>query len=227
MRRVWIVRHGATSWSGIRYCGRIDLGLNLLGRRQAREVAAWLASRVDPGATIHVSPMRRTVDTAASIAAAIDGRLLLDPRLREASFGAAEGLTFEAFEDGWPELAASLIAGRFPIDWPNGESAAAQVDRVTAAWHEIQAPRGDPMRNPAGGAVVDTLIVTHGGPARLILDRAAGPEAACLAIGPGEVVAMDERDIDGPGPRWRVTERWRPKETNATREEHPTMTTHR
>ena len=99
MVEVILVRHAATAWSGVRYCGVSDPPLSPTGLGEARWLAATLAGDLPPNTRIVSSPSRRAVATASAIVDA--GRLPgveLDPRWREADVGVAEGRTFEELE---------------------------------------------------------------------------------------------------------------------------------
>ena len=94
MVEVILVRHAATAWSGVRYCGVSDPPLSPTGLGEARWLAATLAGDLPPNTRIVSSPSRRAVATASAIVDA--GRLPgveLDPRWREADVGVAEGRT--------------------------------------------------------------------------------------------------------------------------------------
>jgi broad specificity phosphatase PhoE len=66
--RLWLVRHGRTAWNGSRFLGRADVGLDPVGRAQARAAARALAT--EPVDVVWTSPLRRASATAAEIAAA-------------------------------------------------------------------------------------------------------------------------------------------------------------
>ena len=124
------------------------------------------------------SPRVRATATAAAIVAAL-GRpatsIDLDERWAEADCGLAEGRTFAELEASIPDLAAALARGATEIDWPGGETAAALVKRVTAAWREVtQASR-------------PVVIVSHAGPLRIALALASGVSVDTVAfLAPGE-----------------------------------------
>lgn len=173
--RIWLVRHAATSWSGMRYCGRSDPALSGAGRRDAQVLAAQLGVRID-GAVVLSAPARRARDTAALL-----GRpLRVDERLREVDFGDAEGLTFDELTARYPGLARRLAAGATDIDWPGGERSAELERRTGELWHELV----------AGGR--DAVIVSHGGPLRSLTRHALGRE---VTLAPCEHVVAD-------GPPW-------------------------
>lgn len=189
MRRLYLVRHGATAWSGARYCGRTDLPLSAPGERQVDALAHWLADRLR-GPAVYASTALRARSTAARVAEATGGRLVLDERLREQHFGDAEGLTFDEVAAGWPAIASALVRGEFRVDWPRGERWADFAARVVEAWREI----ADDAR------ASDVIVVSHGGPIRRLLELAVGPgEALRPAVEVGAVVTLVRA-----GARWRL-----------------------
>jgi broad specificity phosphatase PhoE len=171
--RAILVRHAATTWSGVRYSGRSDPWLSPAGRAQAAALAAEVAADLRPGEAVCLvsSPSRRARQTARAIEAAVIRRgdvhlvrgLRLDPRWAEVDVGQVDGWTFERIERRLPALAAALAAGDPAIDWPAGERAADLDRRVEAAWADVVAEPADTV-----------IVVSHAGPLRLAVAAAEG-----------------------------------------------------
>lgn len=176
MTEVVLVRHGATAWTGRRYCGRSDPPMDAAGTAAVRSMAAALASTLRPGTLIVSSPARRARQTAAVVAVAggLDAASIeIDERWAEADIGTAEGRTFDELAAQAPDLAAALARGETAIDWPGGETAAALAIRVEAAWDDIVS------------RAVPTVVVSHAGPLRLAMGLALGrPVADVEFLGP-------------------------------------------
>jgi ribonuclease H / adenosylcobalamin/alpha-ribazole phosphatase len=183
-RRVWLVRHASTDWTGRRWCGTTDLALNRQGRVEAEMLAASVAARLAPGVDIVSSPLRRAIETADRVASATGSLARIDGRLREVDFGDAEGLDWSELDARHPDLAQAVAARDAWIDWPGGESAADVRSRAQAVWRDISARRDG------------VVLVTHGGFIRALLARAlAGPPAQVdLELGPASVVELARRD---------------------------------
>ena len=118
MTTIVFVRHAATSWTGVRYCGRSDPSLSEDGLHAAEELAIRLAPSLPGGVRIVTSPSRRARETATILAmraapAVLEG----DPRWLEADVGDCEGLTFDEVEAASPGFAARLATGEADIDW--------------------------------------------------------------------------------------------------------------
>ena len=140
MTRVYLLRHGETSWNadGNRYCGRTDLPLSVDGRKQARAASHALAAV--PLEAIYVSPLIRSRETGELVSDAISLPITTDPRLIEIDFGAWEGLTAD-------EIAVADPSGR--ADWLNdptlaraggtGETGQEVSQRLQGLFHEIAA----------------------------------------------------------------------------------------
>jgi broad specificity phosphatase PhoE len=148
-----LVRHAATAWSGLRYCGRSDPPLSERGAADAARLATSLGSTLDADWLVVSSPSRRAIATAEAIASAAGVvRVDVDDRWREADLGMAEGRTFEELAADYPDLAAALAGGDLAIDWPDGETHLSLALRVAAAW----------------GALLErgrsAVVVTHAGP---------------------------------------------------------------
>jgi broad specificity phosphatase PhoE len=178
-----LVRHGPTSWTGRRYCGRSDPPLDAAGLAAAKSLAAVLAPTLARDVLIVTSPARRARETAAALAAA--ARVVeveVDERWEEADFGIAEGRTFEELASIEPDLAAALARGVTDIDWPGGETAAELGSRVEAAWSALLG-RGRPA-----------LVVSHAGPLRHALALARSlPTSSVDLLEPATSVRVEVR----------------------------------
>ena len=164
MAEIILVRHAATSWSGVRYCGISDPPLSPTGLAEARRLAASLSRELPSDVRVVSSPSRRAVATASAIvdAARLAGAEL-DERWREADVGIAEGRTFDELQALAPDVAAALARGDLEIDWPGGETHASLRARIAAAWGDLLAV-GRP-----------TVVVTHAGPFMHALAIGRGP----------------------------------------------------
>jgi alpha-ribazole phosphatase/probable phosphoglycerate mutase len=160
MRRVILVRHGATDYAGT-FCGQTDPDLNAIGERQAEEVAVSLtASGIQ---AVYSSDLRRARQTAAKIAEHCDLPHYLLHGLREIAFGEWEGLTWAEIEARWPED-ARLWTAQYPNrPAPRGESIHHFNARVLRTMDCILAE-----------ADRSVCIVSHGGVIRLALTRVFG-----------------------------------------------------
>ena len=153
MVEIILVRHAATSWSGVRYCGISDPPLSPTGLADARRLAVSLSRDLPADVRVVSSPSRRAVATATAIveAAHLPG-VELDARWREADVGIAEGRTFDELSAMAPDVAAALARGDLEIDWPGGETHSSLAARVADAWADLVA-----VGRPA-------VVVTHAGP---------------------------------------------------------------
>lgn len=101
VRRVWLVRHGATEWSESgRHTGRTDVALTDTGREQARALGRRLADRTF-GAVL-TSPLQRAAETCRL--AGLLGAARVEPDLREWDYGEYEGMTTAQIRErvpGW------------------------------------------------------------------------------------------------------------------------------
>ena len=96
----WYLRHGETDWNaqGLSQ-GNVDIPLNAVGVAQAK--AAALLMRDRGVATIIASPLSRARVTAEIVAEVLGLPLTIDPDLREASWGVAEGKPMSEWFHGW------------------------------------------------------------------------------------------------------------------------------
>ncbi|MGE5530018.1 MAG: histidine phosphatase family protein [Patescibacteria group bacterium] len=183
MGRIYLARHGRTAWNAEgRYLGHTDLPLDEQGMREARGLAARLAKV--RFAAAYCSDLQRVRQTADLIleAGGGGGRPIPDRRLREASFGSWEGMTYAGLA-ALPEAAAWLLdpAGAAP---PGGESLAEVAARVSSFYQEAAAGLGGE----------EILVVTHGGPARIMICLALGLDPSLqwrFKIDPGGLAVLD------------------------------------
>lgn len=148
---IWLVRHAATRWTGVRWCGRADPPLTAAGRRAARALASQLRAELPAATPVVRSPAARARETAEPIASALGSRVAVLDELIEVDVGRAEGLTWAELSVSEPALAEAISAGG-PVDWPGGESALEVAGRAVTAAARIEALA-------AGGPIV---VVSHG-----------------------------------------------------------------
>ena len=158
-RQVILVRHGETDWNlAGRFQGHADLGLNAKGKSQAMGVAELLASEeVD---VIFTSDLARAVETGRHIGAVHGVPLIMEPLLREISFGAWEGLTFRELQAEYPEVLKDWLQDPFTFRVPGGETAGELGERVLLAWDKIL---------HESNSAQTVVIVAHAGPLRMLL----------------------------------------------------------
>ena len=180
-RRVWLIRHASTDWTGRRWCGSTDLGLNRQGRIEADRLAVAVADRIAPGTEVVSSPLRRALETAHRLAAATGSVARIDGRLREVDFGDAEGLDWAELGDRLPDVARAVSAGERAFDWPGGESAGQVRARAAGIWRELAV-------GPA-----EIVLVSHGGFLRTLLGVAVGDSLQAPALGPASVMELTRR----------------------------------
>ena len=168
MTTIVLVRHGATTWSGRRYCGRADPPLSAAGRATVRALADELAPGLAADVRIVTSPSRRARDTAEAIARRLPAVVEVDERWLETDVGLAEGRTFDELVTSHPALAEALASGASQIDWPGGETALELERRIAEAWAGVVAT-GRP-----------TVVVAHAGSLRVAMALAFGRRAAEL-----------------------------------------------
>lgn len=161
-----LLRHGETAltpekrFSG---SGGADPELSATGVRQAAAAASALAARGTVQAVLS-SPLRRCQQTASAVAARLGLEVRTEDGLREADFGAWEGLTFAEVRERHPEDLAAWLASAEAEPTGGGESFAAVARRVARARDRILA------RYP--GRTV--LLVTHVTPVKTLARLALG-----------------------------------------------------
>ncbi|MFI9610497.1 bifunctional RNase H/acid phosphatase [Streptomyces sp. NPDC052023] len=161
-----LLRHGETPltpekrFSG---SGGSDPSLSDIGREQAERVALALARRGTIQAVV-ASPLARTRETAAIVAARLGLEVGIDDGLRETDFGAWEGLTFAEVHQRHPDDLSAWLGSPDAEPTGGGESFAATATRIAATRDKLIAAY-------AGRTV---LLVTHVTPVKTLVRLALG-----------------------------------------------------
>ncbi len=152
-----MLRHGRTEWNEAgRIQGQTDVGLSESGRRQ---VAAWRVPARFLEFNWVASPLRRARETACVLGAR---EPVLEPRVREMSWGAWEGRTLAELRAGLGEQMTANERRGLDFRPPGGESPREVQARLSAWLGEV------------GGNGSATIAVTHKGVIRAMLALATG-----------------------------------------------------
>ncbi|MER6733778.1 bifunctional RNase H/acid phosphatase [Streptomyces puniciscabiei] len=161
-----LLRHGETPltpqkrFSG---SGGTDPSLSAAGREQAHRTAEALARRGTVQAIL-ASPLARTRETAAVVAARLGLDVTIEEGLRETDFGAWEGLTFGEVRERHPDDLNAWLADPEAHPTGGGESFAETATRIAATRDKLVAAY-------AGRTV---LLVTHVTPIKTFVRLALG-----------------------------------------------------
>lgn len=136
--KVVLVRHCETEHNRDgRVQGQSDPPLTARGEAQAAAVARSLAGQ--PVQAVYSSPLRRALQTAEPIAAAVGIEVQCEPALKEIDAGHMDGLTGVEMRERFPEFMAAWHAGPDgSVPLPGGESLGAVQDR---AWTFVESLR--------------------------------------------------------------------------------------
>jgi probable phosphoglycerate mutase len=153
VRRIVLIRHGETEWSGVRrHTGRTDLPLLPSGEAEARALRPAVADLDLAG--VFVSPLQRATRTAEL--AGLADRAVTEPDLMEWDYGDIEGRTTDeilADRPGWNIWRDGPAGGESP------EEVGARADRVLARVAPIDG---------------DVALVAHGHLLRVLTARWLG-----------------------------------------------------
>lgn len=198
-RRVLLLRHGRTAWNAQRrFQGQADPPLDEVGRGQAYEVGALMAS-VRPDVIVS-SDLVRALQTAEIVGEVARLPVLVDARLRERGLGHWEGLTRDEVALRFPDEFADWAAGR-DVSRRGGETREQVAARSLAAFADIR--EADVL-----------LLVTHSATAMALTNALLGIEQRVHPLGPlanchwSELYA-EAHDIgtnrgEGTDPVWRL-----------------------
>ena len=180
---VWLVRHGQSTWNslGLRQGQADDARLTGRGYRQAHRALASL--RTEHFDIVYSSDLRRAHQTASIIARGLGCDVIADERLREQSFGRAEG---SRLADLGPEKTGILRGRVTDIDAraDGGESLRDLYLRTSdfLGWLAAQQPQRD------------VVVVAHGGSIRMLEASIAGSDIVGMtwdAVANGSIHRFD------------------------------------
>jgi alpha-ribazole phosphatase len=151
--RVDLLRHGLTA-SPNAYCGTLDVPLSPHGRDQME--AAVTAQHWD---IVYTSPLQRCALMAETFAARLGIACHQDVRLRELHFGDWEGRRADELLVADADALRRFWSDPLANPPPGGESIGALRQRVLSFWDQ----------RIATSPLSRVLVVTHGGPIRILL----------------------------------------------------------
>lgn len=156
-RGLWLVRHGESTWNvlGLAQGHDDQARLTSLGERQALAVADRLSDR--PAGALYASDLRRALETAAPIAAALRLPVIRDTRLRERCLGVLEGTPVAAIGPEANGIQADRVVD--PDARPEGGESLREFYLRVAAFAD------DLAAQPADG---EAVVVAHGGTLRML-----------------------------------------------------------
>jgi probable phosphoglycerate mutase len=164
--RLYLVRHGATALTAEnRFSGAVGVDLSDAGRDQVRRLAERIAG--DGIAAVYTSPLGRTVETAAILAAPHGLMPVHEDGLREISHGRWEGLTRAEVEARFGDEYASWEADPFTFAPVDGESGLAVLARALPVVRRIVVSHPE----------ATVLVVSHKATLRLVLASIMGMDA--------------------------------------------------
>jgi alpha-ribazole phosphatase len=165
--RIALVRHPAPLIEPRICYGRLDVAVAPNAENQIGAIAA--NPDLLGAACVRSSPSRRCRGLAGAIAVGLGIPLTIDPRLQELDFGDWEGRSWDAIVradlDRW---AASPLT----FAPPGGETGAALIARISAFHAGLQQ------------AQQDCVVVSHGGPLKVLATLLSGHAVDLLAAAP-------------------------------------------
>jgi broad specificity phosphatase PhoE len=162
MTELILVRHGETEWNVEEvFRGRIDVGLNETGLKQAELLAEYLGGlKID---TVYSSPLKRALKTAEVIARYHKLEVKITPGLIDCDFGQWQGLHLQEVKDRYKELYAEWVNSPHLVKIPDGES----LDEVRK--------RALPL--------VDEVVAKYKGTVVLVSHRVVNKVLICALLG--------------------------------------------
>ena len=174
-----LVRHGESLWNAERRLqGHSGTGLSSRGFDEAQRTAEYLHARYPDAEHAVRSDLLRVEQTAQPWLGRFEGRVEVDPRLREVDVGSWSGLTWGEVAAHDPETLAAWQAGQ-DVRRGGGESFAELRVRVWDALLDRADRRGT------------VIVFTHGGPIRVAVAAALG----LAPLGERQMAAVDNCSV--------------------------------
>ena len=204
-----LVRHGLTDLTATRLIGRIPgVDLNQRGQEQAAEAAALL--RPLSLAAIYSSPLERTMQTAAPLAAGAGLQVIPVAGLLEVDYGEWSGQEYKVLQktDLWKQVQVHPSRARFP----GGEAVREAQARVVAAIEDFSSRHSSDTIAAYSHSDIIKLAVAHyvGIPLDLFQRTNVGPGSiTALHLGGGSAMLVrlgatgSLEDLKPPPPRKR------------------------
>ncbi len=184
--RLIVVRHGETLYNvQSRFTGQSDIPLSALGERQAAALGKRLAA--EPLAAIAASDLQRARVTAQAIARYHELPVQEDADLREITFGAWEGFTYDEIMARDADLVQRWLSDPTIYAPPGGETVIQLRDRVVRALERWQ------TRCPEA----TILWAVHGGVIEVLLCHLLGVDLKLRWQFRHENASITEIDLNG------------------------------
>jgi len=149
--KLYLIRHGETTWNQQRIIqgSGSDTDLSEKGKAQAESLGR--AMKDVPLTAVYSSPLKRAMDTAASVASPHDLKVMPEPDLREIHVGEMEGMSLETFGQNFSQFLVDWQTKGDAINFNGGENLGQFRDRVWAVIRRI-------VRDNQSG---NTAVVSH------------------------------------------------------------------
>ncbi len=152
-----LIRHGQIDANvDGRWHGSTDSPLNNLGLSQADRMAKHVSERHPEISAVYASPLQRTFNTAAPLAAALGLEVVADPRFREYGVGDLEGTLYSDLREMGFFSSIAQDQGYAPL---NGESPRQVRDRMLEGFLQVaEIHSGESIAIVSHGAAMGILL---------------------------------------------------------------------
>ena len=175
---IYLIRHGETvDADSRRYKGHIDVPLSENGIKQLERLAEYLSQKSEVRTknselktqnsglkAVYSSGLSRALKSAEIIGAPFGLKPVIKDDLKERSFGAWEGMTFDEIKKKWPDAFNAWAENPLKFSPMEGENTLEIKERAMKAFNEIINNHKDE----------EIAIVSHGGITRVILCEMLG-----------------------------------------------------
>lgn len=185
MRKIIIVRHGETLWNKeLRYQGQTDIELNETGIRQAQLLAERL--KKEKISAVYSSDLKRAYKTAQLICKYHNVKIKKTKYLREIHYGVWEGMLLQDVKEKYPDILRKWWEDPQNANIPGAEPPNVFIERIRNITDKI-------ISQTKG----NVLIVTHGGPIKIMIVHLLGIDLSCLVYFRQDNTSLNIIEIDG------------------------------
>lgn len=157
MKHIFLIRHGETGWNREgRFQGKMDIPLNVLGKKQAEAAAKALESAAIN--RVVSSPLSRAADTARASATLMGLAVEFAEGFREIDHGLWEGHTSDEVNRLWPGMLPQWHSAPEKVTMPEGETLEDVKVRAWAALEDVIASPGNRVAIFSHDAVIKVIL---------------------------------------------------------------------
>ena len=159
---ILLIRHGETDFNRLgKIQGQINSELNNKGQQQAKLLGEFLNKILTPSIIV-TSDLVRAEATTQALASKLNIDYAIDERLREVSFGSAEGKTWSEISETYGDISSKWRQHEANAVFPGGETREQVLERVNQCIDEYTSKqKSKRIAFITHGAVIAAFTANH------------------------------------------------------------------